>query len=1014
MQTVSANTHYEAVQALKAMLRGRTPALSHRHLVIAPDIYTFTLEKELFLDSDGAFDIEVTTFNRLYMRLVRGAGVLPKKGAVMLIKKLALARKKELTCFSRSARTAGFALKLYETFSAFLSCGITPEALSFPDSLRYKLTDIQTLYADYLKETAGAYTDAAGRLSALDRFFRREPYLQNCRVYFVLFERSSPVQRLLFEAMDRSAAGCCVFEAAEHAGYRTGGAVELLSVPDAVTQLKEAAVRIRARAVQGIRYDEMCIVDEGADYEAARRILTEFDIPFYMETRLNLKNTELVRFLLAAAGFCFGGFARADALALVKNRYLKIDKADADAFENLSLMRGIEYKGFFTPFAAADAPDAAPTAAAAERARTALLDAVSPLSGVGQRTDAAAVSAAFYRLMERADCAAMADAPEPTDDRRLDQVYDKVCRTLDLFAALFTDPQDRASLLETLEEGFNSEQVAHIPVLSDTVKLGGLDSFRGQRFRFAVILNCNEGVLPVLSPDTGLLSDADIDKMRACKVSLEPKCAEKNRVGQKVLKDFLRIQPDLFISYIKSEGQRPSYALKLLEPGGAYRADDYFDRRFALLEGEYGIAETAQAYSAPLHALEQWILRPDSPHAASLNRALRGYYDPDAVFSPTEPPAPLTDAARLFFPAHTTSVSALQTYFECPARYFYRYGLGLKERDTGEMTPVDFGNVLHGIVERFVGGECRGAEAEIARLLENEIEKNPLLAYRLSGKVKADLLAEAVTLCGVVKRQLNAGAFVPLAAEISFGQPGDALKTLDVGTPDCPVRLIGKIDRVDTANGFARVIDYKTGATKFEYADLFYGRKLQLAVYMRILIENGCRPAGFFYLPFSVSWQDDAFSHRLSGPFNGDPSALVDMDAALIAGGKSSVIECTVRLGKDGGLSIAGVNKKGCSEAQLDAIADYARAASAGAVKEILSGVLPAYPYKKSDGHGACGYCPYFSACAHGGGARLLSAASRETLEQAMAAQRAGTPPEKDLAEAAGGSRPAADGEGAW
>ena len=72
--------------------------------------------------------------------------------------------------------------------------------------------------------------------------------------------------------------------------------------------------------------------------------------------------------------------------------------------------------------------------------------------------------------------------------------------------------------------------------------------------------------------------------------------------------------------------------------------------------------------------------------------------------------------------------------------------------------------------------------------------------------------------------------------------------------------LLGTIDRVDVCEEddrvLMRVIDYKSGAKKFEMEDFYYGLELQLIIYMNAAEEiyhketkKDVTPAGVFYRP---------------------------------------------------------------------------------------------------------------------------------------------------------------------
>ena len=141
------------------------------------------------------------------------------------------------------------------------------------------------------------------------------------------------------------------------------------------------------------------------------------------------------------------------------------------------------------------------------------------------------------------------------------------------------------------------------------------------------------------------------------------------------------------------------------------------------------------------------------------------------------------------------------------------------------MTPMDLGNVFHGILERIVRTMlqeqrdfCALAAAtqtmihdfaqEIGRDLRGELmlssTRNKYLLQRIE-----KTLTHVIARRGAV---LSRGKFRPAFAELDFGIEDDALPAFELTTPSGrKVMLHGKIDRVDLieAEGRFAVIDYK-------------------------------------------------------------------------------------------------------------------------------------------------------------------------------------------------------------
>ncbi|MFR5788197.1 MAG: PD-(D/E)XK nuclease family protein [Christensenellales bacterium] len=92
-------------------------------------------------------------------------------------------------------------------------------------------------------------------------------------------------------------------------------------------------------------------------------------------------------------------------------------------------------------------------------------------------------------------------------------------------------------------------------------------------------------------------------------------------------------------------------------------------------------------------------------------------------------------------------------------------------------------------------------------------------------------------------------SFRPLRMEFVFGQNGLSPIVLELSDGTF-VYLQGRIDRVDVMTGGGlRVIDYKSGARKFDPTLVYWGLQLQLLLYLAAALSRvpGSHAAGFFY-----------------------------------------------------------------------------------------------------------------------------------------------------------------------
>ena len=211
------------------------------------------------------------------------------------------------------------------------------------------------------------------------------------------------------------------------------------------------------------------------------------------------------------------------------------------------------------------------------------------------------------------------------------------------------------------------------------------------------------------------------------------------------------------------------------------------------------------------------------------------------------------------------SVSQLETYGECPFRYFSNRVLNLNPtegKETG-LTSLEKGSLAHKILFEFydhrrdlpsISG-CEDADFEKARVDLQRIARDHLGAAESRHHLnRADKLfwdIEAERLIGGHGRNGALPAFLemererdlevqPRYFEVEFGpsvrsEPADpqlgSTEAIMVGE----VSLAGRIDRVELGNGMFVVGDYKTGSSTPKLNDMLEGRSLQLPLYVAVV-----------------------------------------------------------------------------------------------------------------------------------------------------------------------------------
>jgi len=215
------------------------------------------------------------------------------------------------------------------------------------------------------------------------------------------------------------------------------------------------------------------------------------------------------------------------------------------------------------------------------------------------------------------------------------------------------------------------------------------------------------------------------------------------------------------------------------------------------------------------------LVAPAAPEPGVLESRFVGDWPLKAAAIPLAPGGapivrPATDGGPALYPDHTLQLSAsqLETYEDCPLRYFYEYVLRVRSDSN---VYVELGTLVHDVLRAFLDPDDDeiGYSLDGLRALGERMWRDDLARYRPQvEEARRDFF-------DMLERWWE--------AEGSLGRP-DVLAVerhfeVDVG----PHRITGSIDRIDRANGTLRIVDYKTGSKETPEAEM--PDNLQLAVY---------------------------------------------------------------------------------------------------------------------------------------------------------------------------------------
>ena len=174
---------------------------------------------------------------------------------------------------------------------------------------------------------------------------------------------------------------------------------------------------------------------------------------------------------------------------------------------------------------------------------------------------------------------------------------------------------------------------------------------------------------------------------------------------------------------------------------------------------------------------------------------------------------------------HHLSASSLNSYRTCSLQFYFRYLAGLSKQEEVDLTmPANtFGILLHSVLEQVYehlpsgvslsAQEILDQKTHLKTYLQNSLKNEKLdQQYLLQGEniLRAEAILKQSAL--VLDYDASQTPFILIKTEEELTYPGS------FGQPESPLRLSGKLDRTDEADGGIRVLDYKTGSVNLKKA----------------------------------------------------------------------------------------------------------------------------------------------------------------------------------------------------
>ena len=569
------------------------------------------------------------------------------------------------------------------------------------------------------------------------------------------------------------------------------------------------------------------------------------------------------------------------------------------------------------------------------------------------------------------------------------QVWNALMETLDqLHALLGAQSVPAGVVLSLLAGGLGALELSALPPADGAVICGEIGNVRTAQVHTLLALGMNDALGDA---ESGLLTGEEREEaVRATKAYLGMSASERAALAQlDVLKTLSGARGRVIVSYALADETG-----RALREGEAVQA---LRRLFPALEENGGLMqeELCEMLSAPDAAMEALAVHlsrvadgkePLDERFARAYAALSGDEGRrPSLLSMTrslcgEPALRLNaQKARALYGRPTMSVSRLEAMARCPYQHFVRYGLSPEREAQPGVDYAELGTLYHSAAEQFTLAlmaqpgfpdvderTCDALMEQAVSPLIDAWRQSPLGESARGGAVAGRIRSTARRAGRSILSQYAQSRFRPMRFELAFGQGGTAPLTLELAD-GTRVYLQGRIDRVDVLEEGGtriRVIDYKSGAKRFDPTMAYWGLQLQLLIYLASALEQmpGASPAGFFYCRIadptvrSESRIREEVEQQIARKLALAGVSLSDMTVLQAQDERHAGM--VTKDGKPSGRYAASMT----DAAGMDALVGFARGKAAQLAQEVYAGSIDDSPAALG-AFSACTGCEYAAVC---------------------------------------------------
>lgn len=790
--------------------------------------------------------------------------------------------------------------------------------------------------------------------------------------------------------------------------------INIYNAPDIYEECDYISRTIKKMVVtQNYRFKDFAVITEDTEnyINILKGSLKKYGIQYFIDQPKSPLNNNLLNLIFSVLNCIVNSYSSEDIIKYLKTGLTEFSIEEISEIENYVLLWEIKNEEWLSPFT--KSPKGFSSKFEDEeinqlcRLNTIREKIISPIEVLKKdclNSTGHKICFSLFKFLENVNiqkniqnfCSNLIESKDELLSEELARVWDILIKSLDEIDKIFHNQKiSLRKFIDLLNIVIASEDIAFIPQNIDEVIIGSVGRIRLSNPKIIFIVGACEGIFPKVSKINSIISDEERQYLISMGLNMNQTLSQQD-IYERFL-TYLAITsssekvfvswpsknasmnenlPSEIISNIKSIF--PAIKIKTLND---IPLDDFLWCESSAFEI---LAKNFQKQANPFYTLKHYFINKSdySEKISSLERIIKKR---TLDFDEKE------NAKKLFGNKIELSASKIKTFYLCKFYYFCKYGLNAKERKKAKFDSLEYGNLIHFILENIFKHEniqnlLNYSPIEISEkvrdLINLYVNENMGGFEGKSKRFNYQILKSVSIIELVIKYicdDLKQSKFVPIGQEMKISFSG-CIFPLNIKIDNSSsAQITGKIDRIDQMNineeKYIRIIDYKTGSDKFKLSDILYGLNLQMFLYMMSILNDykykNAKPAGILYLKISnpnIKNEELKNKENVKDKIyqNFKMDGLILEDESIIDGMDKGITNTFIPVSKYKNGTLKDTNLINIED--FNTIIGYIEKKVKEMGKSLIDGKISSSPStikSSQDKNTSCDICPYKSVCGY-------------------------------------------------